>query len=58
MNILSRRKGDCTIHEWASTVNAGLRRSICQACGAITLEHVTQELSVSESLQKVAEAAR
>lgn len=57
MNILARRKSDC-IHEWASTVNAGLRRNICQMCGAITLEHVTQELSVSESLQKVAEAAR
>lgn len=58
MNILARRKTDCTDHEWVTTVNSGLRRNICQLCGAITLEHVTQELSVSESLQKVAEAAR
>lgn len=58
MSILSRRKTDCTDHEWASTVNSGLRRSICQVCGVITLEPVAQELTVAESLQKVAAAAR
>ena len=45
MSILTRKKTDCETHDWSSTVTAGLRRSICSACGTITLEPVSQELS-------------
>ena len=53
MKILSRKKTDHHQHVWASTVNSGLRRSICSVCGQITLEPTTLDLTVSESLQKV-----
>lgn len=58
MSILTRKKTDCETHEWSSTVTAGLRRSICHVCGTITLEVVTQELSISPTLREAAAAAR
>jgi len=58
MKILARKKSDHHQHVWASTVNSGLRRSICSVCGQITLEPTTLDLTVSESLQKVVGESR
>lgn len=58
MSILNRKKTDCDTHDWSSTVTAGLRRRFCSVCGTITLEVVSQELSVSATLREVASAVR
>lgn len=58
MSILTRKKTDCEAHDWSSTVNAGLRRSICRDCGTITLEAVSQDLTISPTLLEAAAAAR
>ncbi len=58
MSILSRKKFDCETHDWSSTVTSGLRRSVCTVCGTITLEAVSQELSISPTLREAAAAAR
>lgn len=58
MNRLSRKKVMCDVHEWMTTVNAGLRRNICRTCGEISLDTVTVDLTVSETLKKAAETAR
>lgn len=58
MSILTRKKTDCDTHDWSSTVTAGLRRSICRVCGTITLEVVSQDLSISPTLREAAAAAR
>ena len=58
MSILNRKKADCSSHEWTSTVNSGLRRSVCRLCGMISLEAASLDLSVPESLQRVSIAIR
>lgn len=58
MNRLSRKKAVCEAHDWATTVNAGLRRSICRTCGAISLDAVTIDLTISETLKRAAETVR
>jgi hypothetical protein len=58
MSILTRKKIDCETHDWSSTVTAGLRRSICRACGTITLEAVTLDLRISETLREAADSVR
>ena len=58
MSLLTRKKTPCETHDWSSTVTAGLRRSVCHVCGSITLEPVSQELSISPTLQEAAAAAR
>lgn len=58
MNRLLRKKVVCEVHDWATTVNAGLRRSICRACGEISLGTVTIDLTISETLKRAAETAR
>lgn len=58
MSILTRKKADCVGHEWNTITAAGLRRSICTICGEIALEAVNFEMSLPESLQKMAAGVR
>lgn len=58
MSILTRRKTECAAHEWSTVTAAGLRRNICTLCGALTIEAVTFDLTLPESLQKMAVGAR
>ncbi|MFP5331045.1 MAG: hypothetical protein ACLGHX_01580 [Acidimicrobiia bacterium] len=58
MSILTRKKSECATHEWSTITAAGLRRSICTVCGEITIEAVSFDLTLPESLQKMATGAR
>lgn len=58
MNRLSRKKATCEVHDWTTTVNAGLRRSLCRKCGEISLNSVTVDLTVSQTLKRAAETTR
>lgn len=58
MSILTRKKTECATHEWDTVTAAGLRRSICTVCGALTIEAVTFDLTLPESLQKMAVGVR
>lgn len=53
MSLLSRKKSACVDHEWTSTTNSGLKRSICVHCGVITFEPVDHDITVPDSLQRV-----
>lgn len=57
MMLWKRKKNTCERHEWASTTNSGLMRSICTVCGTITFEPVDQELTIPESLLRVSGAS-
>jgi len=54
MSILARKKTECATHEWSTLTAAGLRRSICTVCGDLTIEAVTFDMPLPESLQKMA----
>lgn len=58
MSILTRKKTECATHEWSTVTAAGLRRSICTVCGDLTIESVTFDMTLPESLQKMAVGAR
>jgi len=52
----SRRRSHCQEHDWTSTmVIAGLRRDICRRCDAISIEAVSHEMVVPDSLREFAQ---
>lgn len=56
MSFFGRRRTDCLDHEYSSTVHSGLKRSVCELCGHVTLEPVTHDLVVPASLRRAATA--
>jgi len=54
----SRRRSHCQEHDWSSTmVIAGLRRDVCSRCDAISIEAVSHQLFLPESLRRVTQKA-
>ncbi|HSJ26572.1 MAG TPA: hypothetical protein VLB67_00060 [Acidimicrobiia bacterium] len=49
--LVTKRNVRCQDHEWISTTNSGIRRSICTVCHAVTVQ-VIDEGTVSLYLSR------